>query len=85
MSGDQQPIAESGICDKPGEISELWISQDHWSVVSYRGQIAHQLQRDVSSFPGLTDVYERQEGDSCQVQGRQQHNNVLYQSHTPHR
>ena len=64
--------------------SPLWISQDQGSVVNYRGQIAHQLQRDVSSFPGLTDICEGQEGDTCPVQGRQHHNNVLYQSHGRH-
>ena len=47
--------------------SPLWISQDQGSVVNYRGQIAHQLQRDVSSFPGLTDVCEGQEGDTFPV------------------
>ena len=64
--------------------SPLWISQDQGSVVNYRGQIAHQLQRDVGSFPGLTDICEGQEGDPCPVQGRQHHNNVLYQSHGRH-
>ena len=64
--------------------SPLWISQDQGSVVNYRGQIAHQLQRDVSSFPGLTDICEGQEGDTCPVQDRQHHNNVLYQSHGRH-
>ena len=64
--------------------SPLWIAEDQRSVVSRRGEAAYQLQRAVSSFPSIAGLWERQERDSCQTQGRQHHSYVLYQSHGGH-